>query len=232
MFKKLLILAGLGCVLMPAYFLWGTSGDKDSASHGKDGTGLVMPVPPAVLKTPPLAQKETITIDQSSAWDLLNPFAIKGSKIELEAKYRHRIELKNHWNFVFDPARSVAFVVIPGLQPDEPVEFQIMKDKKVVGGFDVDSKWFWRFEDPKQIHERMELLKKLNEELVTRAASPLMVDSRMAAARLVVEAHIRDWLIAEGHCTAEDKPLVKVFTVRESDDFPVPGGRTLREFKP
>jgi len=102
----------------------------------------------------------------------------------------------------------------------------------VIGGFDVDSSWFWRFEDQKQIQERMELLKKLNQELVDKASSTPTISLRIDEARQLVESHIRDWLTKENHCKAETHPVVKVFSKDESSLFPLPAGAILANFIP
>jgi hypothetical protein len=102
----------------------------------------------------------------------------------------------------------------------------------VIGGFNVDSSWFWKFEDQKQIQERMELLGKLNLELVERASSTSTVNLRVDDARHLVESYIRGWLIKEGHCKAESHPVVKVFRKDEFSHFPLPTGATLADFIP
>ncbi len=192
----------------------------------------ILRVPTITLETTPVTSTETITFQKQN---LMSPFRVianSDSKLEVEATYRHRIELKNTWSFVYDPNRGLAFIIMPDLMPTSPVEFKIIKDKKVVGGFDVDSSWFWKFEDQNQIQERMELLKKLNEELVVRASSASIITLRVDDARQLVESYIRDWLIKEGHCKKDVHPVVKVFHKDVSTDFPLPSGAVLADFFP
>jgi hypothetical protein len=230
MFKKFLILAGLACGLGLAYLAFAPSGggtrDRDS--------GLILALPNQTLQTNPQKQSETILFDQSKWSDFLNPFAVTGAKFEIEANYRYEIKLKNTWNIFFDRSRAIVFVIMPELQPVAPVEFEIVKDKKVVAGFDVDSKWFVKsgWDDFGEIRKQLEMLQRLNAELVKRAEEPSRIASRMSEARLLVESHLREWLVSEGHCKKDENPIVKVFTLEEAGGFPVPEGRTIGDFTP
>jgi hypothetical protein len=222
---------GLACALIFACLT--IMGCEQSTSEKRNTMGLqILQVPTIILETEPVTRTETISIQKQ---DRLNPFRVianSDSKLEVEATYRHRVELNETWSFVFDPNRGVAFIIMPDLMPTSPVEFKIIQDKKVIGGFDVDSSWFWKFEDQKQIQERMELLNKLNLELVVRASSTATTTLRVDEARQLVESHIREWLIKEGHCKTETQPVVKVFRKDEFTHFPLPAGAVLAEFIP
>ena len=228
---KPLVIPGLACALIFACLT--IMGCEQSPSEKRKTMDLqILQVPTIVLETEPVISTETISIQKQ---DRLNPFRVianSDSKLEVEATYRHRVELNDTWSFVFDPNRGVAFIIMPDLMPASPVEFKIIRDKKVIGGFDVDASWFWRFEDQKQVKERMELLKKLNQELIERASSTPTISLRIDEARNLVESHIGDWLIKEGHCKPDVHPVVKVFRKDDSTHFPLPEGAVLAEFTP
>jgi hypothetical protein len=78
----------------------------------------------------------------------------------------------------------------------------------------------------------MELLKKLQVELGIKASSSSILTLRVGEARSLVASHIRDWLIREGHCKADSRPVVKVFFKNESHQFPLPVGAVLADFSP
>jgi hypothetical protein len=229
--RKLLVFAVLACVLILAGLI--LFSDEHSALETVEGIELmILRVPAAILETTPVTKSETITLRKQGRFDPLRVLADSGSKIEVEATYHHRVELKNTWNFLFDPKRSVAFIIIPDLQSIIPVEFKIVREKKVIGGFDVDSKWFWKFEDKEQIKERIELLQNLKARLEENAVSEALVGIRMEEARKLVESHIRNWLIAERHIPAGGNPVVKIFTASDFASFPLPDGASIGSFHP
>ncbi len=83
-------------------------------------------VPNIVLETSPVTSKETITLQKQDPMNLFRVIANSDSKLEVEATYRHRVDLKDTWSFVFDPHRGVAFIIMPDLKPKSPVEFKII----------------------------------------------------------------------------------------------------------
>lgn len=228
---KPVVITGVICAVIFACVT--TMGCEQSTSEKRTTMDLqILQVSTVVMETEPVTSTETISIQKQNR---LNPFQVianSDSKLEVEATYRHRVELKDTWRFVFDPNRGVAFIIMPDLRPTSPVEIKMIRDKKVIGGFDVDSSWFWRFEDQKQIQERMELLKKLNQELVERASSTPIISLRIDEARKLVESHIREWLINQGHCKSDVYPVVKVFGKDDSSLFPLPEGAVLDDFIP
>jgi len=229
--QKPLVITGLACALIFACLT--IMGCEQSTSEKRTTMDLqILQVPTIVLETEPVTSTETIILQKQDRLSPLHIFGNSDSKLEVEATYCHRVELNGTWSFVFDPKRGIAFIIMPDLMPTSPVEFKIIQDKKVIGGFDVDSSWFWRFEDQKQIKERMELLKTLNQELVKRATSTPTITLCIDEARNLVESHIREWLINEGHCKPDVYPVVKVFRKGDSTHFPLPEGAVLAEFTP
>lgn len=216
----------------PLAFLAFSGCERSTTGKAKTVDLLIFRVPAITLETTPVTSTETIVLQKEDRLSPLRIFANSDSKLEVEATYCHRIELRNTWSFVIDPDRGDAFIIMPDLTPTSPVEFKITRNKKIIAGFDVDSSWFWRFEDRKQIKERMELLKKLQVELGIKASSSSILTLRVGEARSLVASHIRDWLIREGHCKADSRPVVKVFFKNESHQFPLPVGAVLADFSP
>lgn len=225
MYKRYLLSAGLVCIMLIALLIWHLAPTFREKSELK-----ILRVPAAILETKPVTQNETVSMQNHDLFHIFTP--VTHSKIEVDAKYRYQVALKNTWNFVFIPKHVAAFIIMPDLKPVVPVEYEIIRDKTVIGGVEVDSKWFWKPNCIGPDWERMELFNKLHEHLVTKATSVSILALRKEDARQLVEAHIRNWLIMEGYCKAADAPIVKVFTKDEADQFPFPMGVERVLFKP
>lgn len=237
MSRKLVLMLGFSALFLYVGTVWFFKSGTGRDPVGKE-EALILSVPPGLLVTKALTRSETIQIEHSKHWNPLDPFASlnplspTATKLDLHVMYRHCVEFLPSARFLYEPVRGVAHVILSEIHTQNPVSFQILKDKRVVAGYDVDSKWFWTFEDMDHSRERMEVLHKLNKELVKNGSDQVMIRSRHTEIIRLVEEHIQNRLYEEGLVTASKKPLVKVYLLSDSEQFPLPNGNSIQDFTP